>query len=77
MSKWLAKSTNVVSPLLTSNHCALSGALPFYVLYLILMFVPSSNTIILAIIGMTGLFATATVLTYSFRRNRTSNGKYQ
>ena len=41
------------------------------------MFVPSSNTIILAIIGMTGLFATATVLAYSFGRNKTGNGKYQ
>lgn len=34
-------------------------------------------TIILAIIGMLGLFATATVATYSFKRNRTSNGRYQ
>ena len=41
------------------------------------MFVPSANTIILAIIGMTGLLATATVLTYSFNRNKTGNGKYQ
>jgi len=36
-----------------------------------------SQTIILAIIGMTGLFATATVLSYSFKRNRTGNGRYQ
>ena len=37
----------------------------------------SQTNIILAIIGMVGLFSTATVLTYSFRRNRTSNGRYQ
>lgn len=36
-----------------------------------------SSTIILAIIGMLGLLATATVATYSFKRNRTSNGRYQ
>ena len=36
-----------------------------------------SQTIILAIIGMLGLFATATVLTYSFKRNRNYNNKYQ
>lgn len=36
-----------------------------------------SSTIILAIIGMLGLFATATVAIYSFKRNRTSNGRYQ
>ena len=36
-----------------------------------------SQTIILAIIGMLGLFATATVATYSFKRNKTGNGRYQ
>jgi hypothetical protein len=36
-----------------------------------------SQTIILAIIGMLGLFATGTVAMYSFRRNRTGNGRYQ
>ena len=36
-----------------------------------------SQTIILAIIGMLGLFATATVVAYSFRRNRTGKGNYQ
>ena len=41
------------------------------------MFVPSTQTIILAIIGMLGLFSTAIVMSYSFKRNRTSNGKYQ
>ena len=41
------------------------------------MFVPTSQTIILAIIGMLGLFSTALVVSYSFKRNRTSDGKYQ
>ena len=41
------------------------------------MFVPSSQTIILAIIGMLGLFSTAIIVSYSFRRNRTGSGKYQ
>ena len=36
-----------------------------------------SQTIILAIIGMLGLFATATVAMYSFRRNKTGDGRYQ
>ena len=36
-----------------------------------------SQTIILAIIGMIGLFATATVVGYSFKRNKTGNGRYQ
>ena len=37
----------------------------------------TSSNLILAIIGMVGLFSTATVLTYSFKRNKTGNGKYQ
>ena len=41
------------------------------------MFVPSSQTIILAIIGSVGILASGVVLTYSFRRNKTGNGKYQ
>ena len=41
------------------------------------MFVPTANTIILAIIGMVGLFATATVVSYSFKRNRTGRGDWQ
>ena len=36
-----------------------------------------AQTILLAIIGMIGLFATATVVTYSFKRNRTGNSRYQ
>ena len=36
-----------------------------------------AQTIVLATIGMVGLFATGTVLVYSFKRNRTSNGRYQ
>ena len=41
------------------------------------MFVPSTQTIILAIIGMLGLFSTAIVISYSFRRNKTGSGNYQ
>lgn len=36
-----------------------------------------SQSIILATIGLVGLLATATVVTYSFRRNRTARGDYQ
>jgi len=41
------------------------------------MFVPSESTIILAAIGMVGLFATAVITTYSFRKNRTGSRRYQ
>jgi len=41
------------------------------------MFVPSANTIILAIIGMLGLFSTAIVVSYSFKRNRTGKSDWQ
>ena len=41
------------------------------------MFVPSSQTIILAVLGMLGLFSTAVILTYAFGKNRTGNGRYQ
>ena len=34
------------------------------------------STIILSIIGMCGLLATATVLLYSFKRNGCDTGKY-
>ena len=37
----------------------------------------SQTNIILAIIGMIGLFSTATVVAYSFKRNKTGNGRYQ
>ena len=37
----------------------------------------SQTNIILAIIGMIGLLSTATVVSYSFRRNRTGNGDWQ
>ena len=60
-----------------NSHSALTGGFLLYVLCLILMFVPSSQTIILAIIGMLGLFSTAIIVSYSFRRNRTGSGKYQ
>jgi len=36
-----------------------------------------SQTIILAIIGMMGLLSTLVVAVYSFRRNRSGNGRYQ
>ena len=36
-----------------------------------------AQTIVLATIGMVGLFATATVVSYSFKRNRTGKGNYQ
>tara|TARA_B100000524_G_scaffold12068_1_gene6974 strand:+ start:133 stop:255 length:123 start_codon:yes stop_codon:yes gene_type:complete len=35
-----------------------------------------SQTIILAVIGMVGLFATATVVSYAFKRNNTGTGQY-
>ena len=37
----------------------------------------SQTNIILAIIGMIGLFSTATVVSYSFKRNRTGKGNWQ
>lgn len=36
-----------------------------------------SQTIILAVIGLVGVIGSAVVLTYSFTRNRTGNGRYQ
>lgn len=36
-----------------------------------------SSTIVLAVIGLIGVTASAVVLTYSFTRNRTGNGRYQ
>jgi hypothetical protein len=36
-----------------------------------------SQTIILAIIGMLGVISTGVILTYSFKRNRSGNGRYQ
>ena len=36
-----------------------------------------SQTIILAVIGMVGLFSTAVVLITAFKRNRTGTGRYQ
>ena len=35
------------------------------------------QTIILAVLGMLGLLATATVLGTAFRRNRLGNGRWQ
>ena len=37
----------------------------------------TQTNIILAIIGMIGLISTATVVSYSFRRNRTARGDWQ
>ena len=36
-----------------------------------------SQSLVLAVIGMTGLMATAAVVAYSFKRNRSGNGRYQ
>ena len=36
-----------------------------------------AQTIILAVIGMVGLFSTATVVAYAFKRNRTGNSRFQ
>ena len=36
-----------------------------------------AQTIVLATIGMVELFSTATVVAYSFKRNRTAKGDYQ
>ena len=36
-----------------------------------------SQTIILAIIGLMGIISTGVILTYSFKRNRSGNGRYQ
>ena len=41
------------------------------------MTIYDSNTIILAVIGLIGIISTGVILTYSFRRNRTGNRKYQ
>tara|TARA_Y100000817_G_scaffold49379_1_gene35283 strand:+ start:342 stop:467 length:126 start_codon:yes stop_codon:yes gene_type:complete len=35
------------------------------------------QTIIIAILGMIGLFSTAVVVTTAFKRNRTGTGRYQ
>lgn len=40
------------------------------------MLVFDSQTIILAVIGMIGLIATASILTYAFKRNHTGTDQY-
>lgn len=37
----------------------------------------TSQNLILAVIGMVGLLSTGVVTVYSFRRNRSGNGRYQ
>ena len=37
----------------------------------------SSTDIITAVIGFVGLISTAVIVSYSFKRNRTGNGRYQ
>ena len=37
----------------------------------------TESQIIIAVIGMVGLLSTGVVAVYSFRRNRTGNGRYQ
>jgi hypothetical protein len=41
------------------------------------MTVYDSQTIILAVIGLIGILSTGIIVTYSFARNKTGNGKYQ
>ena len=41
------------------------------------MIVFDSTTIVLAVIGLVGVLGSAVVITYSFTRNRTGNGRYQ
>jgi len=41
------------------------------------MIVFDQQTIILGVIGLVGLISTAVILTYSFGRNRTGNGRFQ
>ena len=41
------------------------------------MTIYDSGTIILAVIGLLGIMSTGIILTYSFARNRTGNGRYQ
>lgn len=36
-----------------------------------------SNTIVLAVIGLLGILSTGVIVTYSFARNKTGNGRYQ
>ena len=40
------------------------------------MFVPTESTTLLAIVGMVGVFSTAIIMTYAFRRNRMGDGRY-
>jgi len=37
----------------------------------------SSTDIITAVIGFVGILSTAVIVSYSFKRNRTGNGRYQ
>ena len=37
----------------------------------------SSTDIITAVIGFVGIISTAVIVSYSFKRNRTGNGRYQ
>ena len=41
------------------------------------MTVYDSQTILLAVIGLVGILSTGVILTYSFTRNKTGNGRYQ
>ncbi len=36
-----------------------------------------NTTILLAVIGLVGILSTGVILTYSFKRNRMGNRKYQ
>ena len=37
----------------------------------------TQSDILLATVGLVGVLSTAVILTYSFKRNRTGNGRYQ
>ena len=37
----------------------------------------TNSDLVLAIIGMVGVVSTAVIVSYSFARNRTGNGRYQ
>ena len=37
----------------------------------------SSTDIVTAVIGFVGIISTAVIVSYSFKRNRTGNGRYQ
>ena len=55
-----------------THLCRLSPAIRFVFFWLTALVHYDASTIILAVVGMLGLFATAIVATYAFKRNQTS-----